>query len=306
MAGRHVLCIGSANIDHVVEVAALPAGPGKQQARGSRWGGGGVAATAAVSVCALGGQATWCGAIGDDRAGRDVAEMLTAAGVVVGDKSVIPGARTAIAAVLVDAAGERWLGWFAGDSVPGSGDLPAQLPAAGSVDAVVADQMAPALAGRAFAEARAAGAPRVLDVEDARMPGTADLAALADNVIYSADGLRSVTGTADVDTALAEAGRRLPHATVAVTLGPAGSAWLARDTSAVVRVPAFPVVARDTTGCGDVFHGSYALALAEGLPPLAAAEFASAVAALKAERGAAWLGMPDRADTEALIRKGHS
>jgi sulfofructose kinase len=35
-----------------------------------------------------------------------------------------------------------------------------------------------------------------------------------------------------------------------------------------------------------------------------AARFATAAAALKAERGAGWSGMPDRGAVEALLRKG--
>jgi sulfofructose kinase len=63
------------------------------------------------------------------------------------------------------------------------------------------------------------------------------------------------------------------------------------------------VQARDTTGCGDVFHGAYALALAEGAAVEDAARLATAAAALKAERGSGWESMPDRADAEALARK---
>jgi sulfofructose kinase len=61
---------------------------------------------------------------------------------------------------------------------------------------------------------------------------------------------------------------------------------------------------RDTTGCGDVFHGAYALGLAEGRPPLAAARFAAAAAAMKAANGMGWRGMPDRASVERLMAQG--
>jgi hypothetical protein len=57
----------------------------------------------------------------------------------------------------------------------------------------------------------------------------------------------------------------------------------------------------DTTGCGDVFHGAYALGLCEGMAPLEAARFATAAAALKGERARGWNGMADRAAVEALL-----
>jgi bifunctional ADP-heptose synthase (sugar kinase/adenylyltransferase) len=46
--------------------------------------------------------------------------------------------------------------------------------------------------------------------------------------------------------------------------------------------PAFAINAFDTTGCGDVFHGAFALATARGIDVPDAIAFASAAAALKA------------------------
>jgi sulfofructose kinase len=51
-------------------------------------------------------------------------------------------------------------------------------------------------------------------------------------------------------------------------------------------IPAFPVEATNTTGAGDVFHGAYALAIAEGRPVEAALRFANAAGALRARDGA--------------------
>ena len=68
-------------------------------------------------------------------------------------------------------------------------------------------------------------------------------------------------------------------------------------------LPAPRITARDTTGCGDVFHGAYTLALAEGASVPYAARFATAAAALKAMRGEGWDGMPDRAAVLALMQE---
>lgn len=46
--------------------------------------------------------------------------------------------------------------------------------------------------------------------------------------------------------------------------------------------PAFAVAAVDTNGCGDTFHGAFALAVARDLAIEEAITFASAAAALKA------------------------
>jgi sulfofructose kinase len=71
----------------------------------------------------------------------------------------------------------------------------------------------------------------------------------------------------------------------------------------IMRLPAFAVEVHDTTGCGDVFHGAYALAVAEGREILWAAQFATAAAARKAENGAGWEGMPDRSAVIELMSK---
>ena len=78
----------------------------------------------------------------------------------------------------------------------------------------------------------------------------------------------------------------------------------AREAEFILHKKAFKVAVADTTGCGDTFHGAYALALSEGRPPLAAARFASAAAAVKAQRGRGWDGMGDRAAIETMLATG--
>ncbi len=83
-----------------------------------------------------------------------------------------------------------------------------------------------------------------------------------------------------------------------------------RDGTALRRSPAFPVKAVDTLGAGDVFHGAFALALAEGRDAPAAMRFGSAAAALKCSRLGGSTGAPTRAEVEAFMaaraRRGRS
>lgn len=298
---RHVLCIGSANLDYVVEVENLPNGEGKQLARGVRWSGGGLAATAAVAVSALGARASWRGAMGDDESGRMLGAMLDAAGVEWGEDSIVTNGRTPVAPVLVAADGSRWLAWPGGLSVDEAA-ASAAPPSINDVDAIVADTSSPIFTAAVLAEARERGIPRVLDCEMLDGPASADLAALANHVIFSTEGLTRYSGSSDPSVGLLRAAERLPHALVGVTLGGDGSAWaLAEGLS---WLPAPRVRAVDTTGCGDVFHGAFALAIAEGLEAMPAARFATAAAAIKAERGEGWTGMPARADVDNVIAKG--
>ena len=57
----------------------------------------------------------------------------------------------------------------------------------------------------------------------------------------------------------------------------------------------------DTTGCGDVFHGAYAAALAQGEDLPRRIALASATAALKATRRGGQAGIPFRQAVEQFL-----
>lgn len=297
----HVLCVGSANIDHVFDVEALPCGEGKQSARTARWGGGGIAATAAASVSRLGGHATWCGLMGDDWLGQMLHAMFEQLEVTLCAKSIVPGGTTPSASVLVNPAGERWLAYHRGEGLDVE-QAPPELPDLVTVDAVVVTPSSDSLTSRAMEQAIRHHVPRVLDAESGTEQQLTQSSLLADHVIFSEAGLASYTGISEVERALDVADARLPGRTIGVTLGPRGSAW--KTPRGVAWVGAPHVRAVDTTGCGDVFHGAYALAVAEGTPLASAVRFATAAATLKAERGCSWDGMASRTDVDMLIEKG--
>ncbi len=89
------------------------------------------------------------------------------------------------------------------------------------------------------------------------------------------------------------------RALVAITDGAEGCWW--SEDGAVRHLPAFPVAAVDTTGCGDVFHGAYASAIVRGLPAEARLRYASAAAALKATRSGGQAACPTAAEVDAFL-----
>ena len=277
MSGR-IICVGNGVLDQVYEVDALPRAGVKTAARAFRESGGGPAATAALAIARLGGQAAWWGRVGDDTAGRYIRDELTRHGVDLSGVCTVPGARTVRATVIVDSAGERSI-LVDRFGMPSDAAFLADHDLAGAA-VLLADTRWPE--GSAFALRRAAelGVLRVLDVDGGDPAILEELVGLADHVVFSDEGLADFAGPGP-------AAERLSRA--ASCLG------------GIVAVPAFPVPVRDTTGCGDVFHGAYALGLAEGMPPLDAARFAAAAAALKAVNGRGWDGMPDRAAIEKIM-----
>jgi sulfofructose kinase len=293
-----VVCTGIAVLDQVWELPALPAAPGKYIAGGLRVTGGGMAATAAVAVAALGGSAAWCGRLGDDAAGTTLLDALRRRGVATEGVTVAPQGRTPTSSVLVDEEGERILAVFPGAGLQEDAPIPHALVA--RAGAVLADPRWVSGGERLFAMAAAAGRPRVLDADIAPRAVLSRLARQANHVVFSQRGLVDFTGIEDPSRGLVAAASQLAG-TIAVTLGAQGSLWW--QDGAPLALPAPRIAARDTTGCGDVFHGAYALALAEGAPVLAAARLATAAAALKARNGHGWDGMPDRTAVEALLRE---
>jgi sulfofructose kinase len=67
------------------------------------------------------------------------------------------------------------------------------------------------------------------------------------------------------------------------------------------RHAAFDVAVVDTLGAGDVWHGAFALALAEGHDEAAAVRVASAAAAIKVQRAGGRAGAPTRAELDAFL-----
>jgi sulfofructose kinase len=68
-------------------------------------------------------------------------------------------------------------------------------------------------------------------------------------------------------------------------------------------VPAFAVEAVDTLGAGDVWHGAFALFLAEGLDAGEAVFRANAVAALKSSAFGGRKALPTRPELDAFIKE---
>jgi sulfofructose kinase len=298
MTGPSIICVGNVVRDEVFHVEKLPSAGLKTDVLHYEERFGGPAATAAVAVAHLGGRAVYWGRIGKDAVGESVIGALTRHNVDSSGVAVISGGRTTRAVVTVDRRGERSimidrLGLSRETTL-----LPPKLPDDASV--VLVDTRWPAGAAAALHYAKDKGVPSVLDADGGARDEIAGLVDKADHIIFSSQGMTEFAGEGTPIDQL----RRLAHLaprTLAVTSGAEGSVWSIGHEITVV--PAFKVAVRDTTGCGDVFHGAYALALGEGQSPLKSARFASATAALKASRGDGWEGMPDRRSVLDILFK---
>jgi sulfofructose kinase len=295
-----IVCLGTAVIDRVFEVEAIPSTPIKVQAKSYRERAGGVAATAAVAVAALGHEAVYWGRLGDDAIGDRVLQILAGKRVDVSAVRRTPGGKSPTAAVIVDPKGERLLAAFRGVAL---GDDISWLPLGelAHADALLVDTRWPAGATAVLDAAAKRGMPRILDCDLGEREILIALSARADHTIFAAIGLQRLSGSDDPEQGLRLA-QRHTEGLVAVTMGARGAYWLEDGT--LRHQPAFKVAARDTTGAGDTFHGAYALAIAQNRTIPEAMRYAAAAAAIKAERGEGWDGMPDAAAVERLLNGG--
>jgi ribokinase len=146
---------------------------------------------------------------------------------------------------------------------------------------------------------RAAGARVVLTPAPAQ-PLPEELLATVDLLVPNELEAAALTGLDDPPAALAALLDRVPE--VVITLGAGGCLYGSRG-GGVLRVPAVPVEAVDTTAAGDTFVGALAVALAEGRQPAAALGWASAAAALSVRRPGASSSMPSRAEIDAAASR---
>ena len=291
-----VVCLGNVVADHVFRVEDIPQPPTKIAARSYVLNAGGMAANAAIAVTRLGGRADFWGRVGDDLNAPLLAAALEADGVGTAGLKRVAGGRSPVSAVLVDRHGERTIIGFRGAEL---GIDPGWLPleTLAGAGALCCDPRWPEGVAVAATEARRLGIPVVLDGEKSETRILVDLVPRVDHAIFSVTGLQNFAPGCAPEEGLRRALASGPVKLAAVTRGEKGTLWLTPGMAAPQEIPAFPVEATNTTGAGDVFHGAYALAIAEAMAIEAALRFASAAGALRARDGAT----PYRPMVEAML-----
>jgi sulfofructose kinase len=299
---RTLICLGHAALDRIYHVAQLPHGSTKVRALAFGEAGGGMAANAACAISRLLDPAAhrveFWGRTGGDAAGTLIRDEFARYAVAIPHLRAFAGCTSSQSAVMVDAAGERMIVNFRGD-VPTDDVSWLPFEAVKAAAAVLTDVRWLEGARALLLAARAAGVPSVLDADLGDVPIVRALVPLAEHAIFSEPGLSNWYGDDDLEPALraaVAAGARI----AGVTRGERGTTMLI--DGALQHVPAVPVQVVDTLGAGDIFHGAYTLALAEGRPALDAARFASAAAAIKCTRPGGREGAPTRQEVEDLLR----
>ena len=295
---ERILSVGALTMDTIYHMDRLPGGAGKFLPTSARENVAGMASAAATGIARLGGKVTLWAAVGDDAVGGRLIATLEAEGIDCSAIQRVSGASSAIATVVVDRVGERMIIPFYAPGLLSSPRLPAAIERR-EFAVVMVDVRWPQAAEMAMVAARKVGSAVLLDADVAPPEVLNRLAPLATHIVASALGAALLCGEGTAAELTDRLAVRFP-VEVAVTGGPEGSYWFDRTCGEVRHVPAPKIAAVDTTAAGDVFHGAFALALAEGRDMALSLRFATAAAALKCTRFGGRLGAPNRVETEAF------
>lgn len=290
----NVFITGMAVVDFVFAVDEMPKRAEKYRANDAAIVGGGCAANAAVAVARLGGNATLATRLGSDQLGDLIAAGLTNETVNTQFVRRIEGARSAFSSIYIDKSGERQIMNFRGT---GLGDDADWLQDAPNSDAFLTDTRWVAGAVETMKLARRQNVPGIVDAED---PVDPEILKLATHVAFSLQGLVGLTGENDIAKALHKVNDQYP-CWVCATDGANGVYSI--NAGQLEHFPAYPVTIKDTLAAGDIWHGAFALGLAEGKSEGDAIKFASAAAALKCTVHGGREGCPDRPTTEQFLEE---
>lgn len=294
-----ILSVGALTQDTIFRLDELPRGAGKFIPKEAVQNAAGMASSAATAAKRQGAEVSLWASVGDDMLGSELIAELTAEGIDCSGVRRVVGARSAIATIFVDARGERMIvPYYDPRATTAPDSLPFDIA---DFDAVLSDVRWPGAAAMALQAAKAAGIPAILDADVAARSVLEDLLPYASHIVASEPAAAILCGDEISGPEAVQALHARTGVFVAVTAGGNGTFWLDTGTGHVRHTPAPKIAPVDTLAAGDVFHGSFAVGLAEGWDMERTIRFASAAAALKCLKFGGRLGAPNRAETLAML-----
>ncbi len=298
-----VLGLGSVTVDFVGTVKAWPGRGVKRMLDSFTICDGGLVGTALAAAARLGGKVAFAGKLGRSEMARRALEALRRESVDTSFVIETEDAEPIVAFILTDSTdGQRNIFWTRQNvEYP----MPREFPDKNWFrrTSVLLIDFESGLAGiEAAKTAKQHNIPVVIDVER-NEPHAAEAMSVSSHIIVSEEFAGGFTGSSNVAEMLTTL-RSNPEQVVIVTRGENGCVGSSKEGE--FELPAFAVDVVDTTGCGDTFHGAFALAIARGQPVVSAARFASGAAALCATQLGGRAGIPTGQQLEQFLGKHES
>lgn len=301
-----VWVVGSSNVDLIMKMSRLPERGETMMDAEFLQTYGGKGANSAVGAARAGGTVVFINAVGEDPYAPNLLANLEANGVDIRHVRKEAGVATGHALVMVGEGGENYLSVSAGANARVTPQLILSLESefVGAARVLIQNEIPPDSNRAVLDLARCHGIPvqwnfAPFGTYPREWLGDIDLLVVNETEAVS---LAAMTGIPERNfPELCAALRALGPRGVLITLGPTGVE--AATPEFVGRLPAFPVQAVDTTGAGDIFCGSLAVALVEGMAMPMAIRFASAAAAISVTRLGAQPSAPTRAEIQEFLHQ---
>ncbi|MEV5677779.1 ribokinase [Streptomyces sp. NPDC052164] len=290
-----IAVLGSTNMDLVAYVARAPERGETVTGREFRTIPGGKGANQAVAAARAGGDVVMIGAVGADVYGDLLRANLSGSGVDTEFLHTVDGP-SGTAHIVVDDAGSNAIVVIPGANGTVTALGPGEITAIASADLLLLQLELPLPAVLEGARAAHVQGVRTILTPSPVQPLPEELLDCVDLLIPNEHEAAALSGSADPYAAAELLLRQVPE--VVITLGAKGSLYAARGGGPVL-FPAPEVTAVDTTGAGDTFVGTLAVALGEGRPVPEALVWASSAAALCVQRPGASTSMPYRSEIDA-------
>lgn len=287
-----VLGLGVLAVDELLYVEHYPPPDTKTPVLHRERQAGGLTGTALVAAARLGAKCAYAGMLGRDELSQFVAEVFRREGIDLTHVVWRDDAQPVHSFIIVDThAHTRNIFFLRGAKTGADPDAPSP-EVIESTRVLFADHHGLPGMVRAARIAAEAGIPVVADFERPGGEGFEELLCLTNHLIVSREFAEQFAPGPSLPEVVKRI-RRHPHQTVVVTCGAEGGWYVGEGIEEPIHYPAYRVQVVDTTGCGDVFHGAYAAALARGLPLPERIRIASATAAIKAMHYGGQAGIPD-------------
>jgi ribokinase len=297
---KPIVVVGSVTMDMVTLTPQIPRIGQTVIGTGFGTTPGGKGANQAVAAARLGYPVQMVGKVGSDAYGPELLDNLASAGVGTAAMEKVDGS-SGLAPIFLSEAGENAI-----VVVPGAN---------GKVDTATVDRHADLIrsAGMVLCQLELplstvdhtialcaeAGVPVVLDPAPAAPLPAEVFSHTAWFTPNETEAQLYTSPNASPETAASELIAK-GLAGVVLKRGSEG-AYVATAKGLTAWIKPFQVKVIDTVGAGDCFNGAFAVALLEGLDPIAAARFASAAAAISVTRRGAQASMPSRTEVDAFL-----